>query len=109
MHEFTLDDDKVKSLIKNKFIYIHINISEHDKVVYKDFVGNGRAFAKYMGFNLYPTSLFFDYRGELIYSALGFHDEVLFYRILKYIQTDSYTQMDYDSFDSDFDYYKDEY
>jgi len=108
MQEFTLNEDDIKSLIEKEFIYIHMNISEKDKVTYKDFVGSAREFANHLGFDFYPTSLFFSSNGELIYDAMGFHDEVLFLKILKFIHSRSYEKMDYDSYENEYEYNNDD-
>jgi thioredoxin-related protein len=98
MLTFTLDDDPVKDLIKKDFIYLHINISEDDVVRYKGFVGNGRDFAKHVGYNIYPSSLFLDNTGEMIFAVAGYQDKDQFLDILKYIDSGAYKTMGYQSF-----------
>lgn len=107
MKEFTLDDETIKTLIKKKFLFVHINVYEKDRVMYKDFVGSGRDFAKFLGFDFYPTSLFFDKNNDVIYRAVGYHDENEFYRVLEFIETKSYLKMDYDTFENNSDFKKD--
>ncbi|WP_294962211.1 thioredoxin fold domain-containing protein [Sulfurimonas sp.] len=104
MKEFTLDDEDIKVLIKKKFVFVHININEKDKVMYKDFVGNGRAFAKHIGYNFYPTSLFFDSNNKLIYAVPGYKDEKIFFSILKYIDSKSYKTMEFESYVNEADF-----
>nr|WP_321267144.1 thioredoxin fold domain-containing protein [uncultured Sulfurimonas sp.] len=107
MKEFTLDDKTVKTLVKKKFLFVHINVYEKDRVRYKDFVGSGRDFAKFLGFDFYPTSLFFDNSNDVIYKAVGYHDEIEFHQVLKFIETKSYLKMDYETFENDYDFKKD--
>lgn len=95
---FTLDDDPVKELISKDFIYLHINISEDDNVTYKDFVGNGRAFAKHVGYNLYPSSLFLNSKNDIVYAIAGYQDKNQFLWVLKYIDSGMYKTMDYQAF-----------
>jgi len=100
----TLKNNQIKAYIDEKFLFVHINISDNDKVIYKKFVGSGRDFAKHMGFDFYPTSLFFTQRSQLIYKAIGYHNEILFGKILKFIDTQSYQNMDYDTFENNNDF-----
>ncbi len=104
MKEFTLENDVVKVLIEKKFMFVHINIYEKDRVTYRDFKGSGRSFAKLVGYNFYPTSLFFDENKEIIYAVPGYQDEKIFYTILNYIDTKSYKKMEFEAFENDFDF-----
>ena len=99
MSEISLDNDINRALIKKKFLFVHINIDDKDKVTYKEFVGSGRNFAKDIGFDFYPTSLFFDNVGRVVHEAVGYHDEKVFYKVLKFIYTKSYEKVNYDTFE----------
>ncbi len=105
MREFTLNNDTIKPFIDKYFVFVHINVWEKDKVIYKDFVGDGRSFAKKVGYDFYPTSLFFDDNGDVVYAEVGYRDnkvlpnEERFYRILNFIKTDSYKKMDYEDYE----------
>jgi len=98
MLTFTLDDDPIKELIKKDFVFIHINISEDDVVKYKDFTGNGRDFAKHVGYNIYPSSLFLNSKSEIIYAVPGYQDKDQFLLILKYVNSSAYKKMGYQTF-----------
>lgn len=98
MLTFTLDDDPVKDLIQKDFVYLHINISEDDVIKYKGFVGNGRNFAKHVGYNIYPSSLFLDSKSEMIYAVAGYQDKDQFLLILKYVDSGAYKTMGYQTF-----------
>lgn len=99
---FTLDDDQIKELIAKKFVYVHINISEDDVVTYKDFKGSGHDFAKHVDYNFYPSSLFFDKNNEIAYAIPGYQEEKLFLNILKYVDSKSYTNMDFEEYEEKF-------
>lgn len=103
---FTLDDDLVKPLLEKEFAYIHINISEKDEVHYKDFKGSGREFAKLIGYNLYPTSVFIDTNNEIVFIAPGKREEGPFLNILNYIISKSYKKMDLESYENMIDFKK---
>jgi thioredoxin-related protein len=98
MQTFTLDDDPIKELIKKDFVFLHINISEDDVVKYKNFSGNGRNFAKYVGYNIYPSSLFLNSENEIIYATAGYQDKDQFLVTLKYVDSGAYKKMDYQAF-----------
>lgn len=98
MLEFTLDDDKVKSLVKKDFSFTHINVSEKDTVTYKEFRGSGKEFAKLIGHNFYPSSIFFDYDREIVYAVSGYQEEDEFLVTLKYIDSGAYKLMDIDDY-----------
>ena len=98
MLTFTLDDDPVKGLVDKKFVFLHINISEDDLVTYKRFSGNGRAFAKHVGYNIYPSSLFLNSKNEIIHAVPGYQDKDEFLLILKYVDSKAYKTMGYRTF-----------
>ncbi len=104
MKEFTLQNDTIKAFIDKNFIYVHINVYEKDSVIYKNFQGNGREFAKKIGYDFYPTSLFFNEKKDLILPEVGYIDneiksnEQRFFTILNYISSKSYKKMDYEDY-----------
>lgn len=98
MLTFTLDDDPVKELMVKDFIYLHINIFEDDFVRYKSFSGNGRDFAKHVGYNIYPSSLFLNSDNEIIFALPGYQDKDQFLLVLKYIDSGAYKTTGYQKF-----------
>lgn len=95
---FTLDDDPVKELINKDFVYLHINISEDDLIKYKNFKGSGRDFAKHVGYNLYPSSLFLNAKSEIIHAVPGYQDKDQFLLVLKYVNSRAYKTIGFQSF-----------
>ena len=99
MREFTLENETIAAFIDENFIFIHINVYEKDSVKYQDFRGNGLEFAKEIGYNFYPSSLFFNDEGDMVLSEVGFIDkdkepnEERFYKILNFINSKSYEKM----------------
>lgn len=106
MQMFTLDDDPVKELIQKKFVFLHVNILEDDVVKYKDFTGSGRDFAKKVGYNIYPSSLFLNGANEIIYALPGYKDKDQFLLILKYVDSGAYKTKDYQAFKKEMDLIK---
>lgn len=98
MQTFTLDDDPIKELIQKKFVFLHINILEDDVVKYKNFTGNGRDFAKNIGYNIYPSSVFLNSANEIVYAVPGYKDKDQFLLILKYVDSGAYKTMGYQAF-----------
>jgi len=98
MLSFTLDDDAVKELIKNDFTYVHININDDDLVTYKEFKGSGHDFAKHIGYNFYPSSIFIDNKNEIIYAIPGYQEEDKFLKILNYINSGAYKTVKYKNY-----------
>jgi thioredoxin-related protein len=91
MLDFTFNDDEIKAYIKKYFIYVSINIKEDDYITYELYYGNAHNFAKYIGYDFYPTSLFFDKDANLILEEVGYIDtkkipnEKRFLKILKFV------------------------
>lgn len=104
MREFTLENETIKSFIDKNFIFVHINVYEKDTVKYQDFRGNGLEFAKDVGYNFYPSSLFFNDRGDIVLSEVGFIDrdkepnEKRFYKILNFIESKSYENINFSDY-----------
>jgi len=98
MREFTLDNEKVKAVLKKDFVFEHINVNDGDTVSYKDFKGSGKAFAKMTGYSFYPSSLFFDGDAEMIFAAPGYIEEDSFLVMLDYVRSGAYKKMGYDGF-----------
>lgn len=90
MQEFTLDDDAVKAAIKKDFIFIDMNVRDEGLVQYDNFEVSKLKFAKEIGYPLYPSCLFFDQNGELVYDGVGYRDEKKFLKELKFVSSKSY-------------------
>ncbi len=99
LREFTLENETIAAFIDKNFIFVHINVYEKDSVKYQDFRGNGLEFAKDIGYNFYPSSLFFNDEGDMVLAEVGFIDkdrepnEERFYKILNFIKSKSYENM----------------
>jgi len=94
MQEFTFDDDAVLTAIKKDFIFIDINVKDKGVVIYDNFKVSKLKFAKESGYPMYPTCLFYDKNGELVYDEVGYRDEVKFLNTLKLVSTKAYNNID---------------
>lgn len=103
---FTLDDDAVRDLIEKEFIFVDINISDKDSVTYKGFKGSGREFAKLLGYDFYPSTVFIDTKNEVVFGVPGKQEENDFFIILNYVKSKSYKKMDLQSYSNTYDFEK---
>jgi len=94
MQEFTFDDEKVEAKIKKDFIFVDINVRDKGLVSYDNMKVSKLKFAKEIGYPMYPSCLFFDQNGELVYDEVGYRDEVKFLDTLKLVSTKAYNDID---------------
>ncbi|CAA6813300.1 MAG: Cytochrome c-type biogenesis protein DsbD, protein-disulfide reductase (EC [uncultured Sulfurovum sp.] len=90
MEEFAFDDDDIISAIKKDFIFVDINVKDKGVVKYDNTKMSKLQFAKESGYPMYPTCLFFDKNGELVYDAVGYKDENKLLKILNSVSSKSY-------------------
>ena len=98
MIEFTLPDEKIEEKIKKNFIFVDINIADKGKIIFDDFNGSKHDFAKLLRFNFYPSSVFIDGDGEVVYGQAGYKDEDKFLKTLRFVESCSYVDMGIDDF-----------
>lgn len=98
MREFTLEDESIANRIKKSFKFVHINVYDNDKVTFKDFIGDGKAFAKTVGYSFYPSSIFFDKHAEVVFAAPGYIEEKDFAVMLDFVSSKAYRKQGYDCF-----------
>ncbi len=98
MIDFTLESEKVDLKIKKDFIFVDINIADAGKVSFKNFKGSRRDFAKFLGYDFYPSTIFMNKDKEIVYSQPGYQDESKYFKILSYISSHSYEEMGIEEF-----------
>lgn len=98
MNEFTLDDEAIKSYLSKYFTLLSINITDGDTVRFKEFNGTAQEFAQYIGYDIYPSSLFLGRNGCIDVAKVGYKDENTFLKLLKYIKSSAFERMDFKSF-----------
>lgn len=104
MIEFTLQNETIKAFTDKYFVYEHINVYDKDIVTYRDFKGSGREYAREIGYDFYPTTLFFDDNAKMIYEEFGYIDntkmpnEKRFLRILNFVSSKSYKTMEFEEY-----------
>jgi thioredoxin-related protein len=94
MQEWTFDDDKVIEAIKNDFIFVDINVRDEGLVSFDNHKISKLKFAKEIGYPMYPSCLFFDQNGELVYDEVGYRDENNFLETLKIVSSKAYNDIE---------------
>ena len=96
-NEIEMDD------IEENFIFIPMNISRDDNVVYKDFKGTPKDFAHSFGIHNFPTFYFINKAKKIVFKVNGYRTKEQFDTILKYIRTKSYQTMSLDDYIAELD------
>ena len=94
MQEWTFDDDKVIEALKKDFIFVDINVRDEGLVSFDNMKISKLKFAKEIGYPIYPSCLFFDKNGELVYDEVGFRDETQFLKTLQDVSSKAYNNID---------------
>ena len=94
MQEWTFDDDKVIETIKKDFIFVDINVRDKGLVSFDGFKVSKLKFAKEIGYPMYPSCLFFDQNGELVYDEVGYRDEIAFLKTLQLVSSKDYNDIE---------------
>ena len=94
MQEWTFDDDKVIAALKKDFIFVDINVKDEGLVSFDTMKISKLKFAKEIGYPMYPSCLFFDQNGELVYDEVGFRDEEAFLKTLHEVSSKAYNDID---------------
>ena len=94
MQEWTFDDDNVIAAMKKDFIFVDINVRDEGLVSFDNMKISKLKFAKEIGYPMYPSCLFFDKNGELVYDEVGFRDEIQFLKTLQDVSSKAYNDLD---------------
>ena len=94
MEEFTFDDEMVIAAIKKDFIFVDINVRDEGLISFDGVKVNKLKFAKEIGYPMYPSCLFFDQNGELVYDEVGYKDEDRFLEALKAVSSKNYNEIE---------------
>ena len=94
MQEWTFDDEMVIAALKKDFIFVDINVRDEGLVSFDGFKVNKLKFAKEIGYPMYPSCLFFDQNGELVYDEVGYRDENKFLETLKIVSSKAYNDIE---------------
>ena len=98
MMEFTLKDSKIRKKIDNNFVFVDVYTKEKGKITFNGFVGTRRDFAKHIGYDFYPTTVFIDSSKKIVHIAPGLLDQDDFMNVLNYITTKLYREMEFQTY-----------
>jgi len=98
MITFTLGDPEIKKEINKKFVFIDIYTKESGTVTFKEFKGSRKAFAKHLGYDFYPTSIFIDAKSEIVNATPGAREQDFFINVLDYVSTKQYIEMEFETY-----------
>lgn len=94
MEEFTFDDPKVEQMIKKHFLFVDINVKDDGNVSLLTFKGNKINFAKHIGYDMYPSSVFLDENATVVFDEIGYKDEIKYLKTLQLVSNKSYNDID---------------
>ena len=98
MIDESFEDKKIKAQLKKDFIIVDVNINDDENIIYNDFKGDKSEFSKEMDISFYPTILFLDNENYVAYTLRGYREKDVFQRVLKFIKTKSYEDMDFSEY-----------
>ena len=94
----TLADPKITGILNESFVVISIDGGSSQKLNYNGTELTEREFARTMQVQGYPTTIFFDSEGELIYKYTGYYDSSELKVLLSYIDEGAYKTEKFDTF-----------
>lgn len=95
MKNQTLQNEKIRKIIEKDFVFVHINIDEKASVILQNKSYSAKAFSQSLDIDFYPTTIFYTQEKELIYTARGYRSVEEFEKILQFIQTKAYEDIDF--------------
>ncbi|NEW61509.1 thioredoxin fold domain-containing protein [Sulfurovum sp. bin170] len=96
--EENIESNNISKIIKKEFLLLSINRDDDEIVTYQNFKGSNHKFAKALGIDFYPTLIFVDGNGRIVYDVIGYREENQISNILKYITKKSYKNMTLEEF-----------
>lgn len=98
MIEFTLKDADIALEIERNFVFVDLYTQESGTIIFKEFKGSRKAFAKSLGYDFYPTTVFIDNKKNIINITPGLREQDYYMNVLKYISTKKYEEMEFETY-----------
>lgn len=98
MIEFTLKDGDIDREIKRNFVFVDLYTQESGTILFKDFKGSRKAFAKSLGYDFYPTTVFIDNKKNIINITPGLREQDDYMKVLLYISSKKYEEMEFETY-----------
>lgn len=96
MENTTLKDDFVQEELNKHFLTLDINTDkQNDKIVFNNITYTNKEYANKLDVHFFPTVLFLDNEGEIIYKVRGHRDIQTFINILEYMKQNLYEEMSF--------------
>ena len=108
MIKFTLKDDEIAEEINRKFVYVNLFTGDEGDVLFQGFKGSRREFAKHIGYDFYPTSLFINEHSQIVNVTPGAREQDYFIDVLHYVATKQYLSMEFETYLDNLDLESDE-
>ncbi len=98
---FNLEDTVISNEIDKGFIFVDINRDDDETILFRGKESINRDFLKEWGIDLYPTLIFLDEKGSLVYKTVGYRNPKKIIAILKYISSRAYNNMTFEEFEDE--------
>ena len=95
MEHSTFKNKNIQKMIKKYFVFIDINTDENTNVIFNKKKYNTKEFTDHLEINFFPTTIFIDNKKDIVYTARGLRKVNKFTKILQFIQTKSYEDIDF--------------
>lgn len=91
-------DAAILSEIDKNFLHVDIFTANKGTIKFQNFEGSYKDFSKYVGAIAYPSTIFVNELGEVVYRSIGYRNIDEHFAELKYISSKSYKTMDLESY-----------
>ena len=91
-------DKNTLKYIKKYFILVDIYSTKKQIVIFKNFKGTHKEFAKYLNTKAVPATFFMDKEGKIIHKAIGYRNIDEYLVEMKYVSTNSYKSQQFEAF-----------
>lgn len=95
MEKGTLKNHTVKKIIEKDFIFTHVNTDEESEIIFENKSYTTQEFSDYLDIDFFPTVIFYDKEKDIVYTARGHRKVEKFKKILRFIKTKSYENVDF--------------
>jgi len=92
------NNKKILDNISKNFILIDIYTADKKIVIFNDFKGTPKEFAKLIGASAYPATIFMNRSSRVIYKSIGYRNIEEQLAEIKFIATNSYKTIDLETF-----------
>jgi thioredoxin-related protein len=99
---------ETNSEISKHFILKKLYTADDTTIVFKDFKGSIKEFARYMKAFAYPATLYLNDEGKTIFKAIGYRNIQEQLANMYYVSTSSYKRVKFDEFKDKWEFERDD-